>query len=176
MNEEEFFDYCLRSVLAWETAEYTNDPDDPGGPTKYGITQKTLAAYRNQKVTAEAVRNLTYTEAKHIYRRNFWNQYNCNLLPRPLALLLFDACVNQPGHVMCEYMQQAIGGITVDGNIGPKTAQAAAKGNIKEIAINFMSYRAIRYASKSTFAKYGRGLMRRMFDMQTRFAELSTLN
>jgi lysozyme family protein len=35
----ERFEFSLRFVLKWEGSEFTNDPDDHGGATRFGITQ-----------------------------------------------------------------------------------------------------------------------------------------
>lgn len=176
MTNDEFFDYCFAAVLHWETVKYTDDPRDLGGATKYGVTQKALARYRGKPVTKEDVRNLTYEEAREVYRRDFWLPNGCHLLPRPIALLVFDGCVNQSADAVKRYLQIAIGGIKVDGVIGPKTAQEAGKRNINDVIMEFMSRRAMRYASSKTYAVHGRGWFRRMFDMNRRAMELSTLN
>jgi lysozyme family protein len=39
---------CVKLTFGDEGG-YVNNPHDPGGPTKYGITLKTLAAYRQVK-------------------------------------------------------------------------------------------------------------------------------
>ena len=46
---------------------YVNAKTDAGGPTKYGITHKTLAAHRGVKsVSASMVKALTIKEAEEI--------------------------------------------------------------------------------------------------------------
>lgn len=65
-------------------AKYTNDPDDRGGPTKYGITLKTLAAWRKEPRTIPGqVEALTEWEAREIY----WDRYI-----KPFAYIV-DPCV-----------------------------------------------------------------------------------
>jgi len=176
MSNNAFFEECLKAVLFWEKTVYTNNPGDLGGPTKYGITQRTLASYRGKPVTAEDVRNLTYEEAADIYKKYFWDANNCDLLPKPIALLLFDGCVNQSGVAIRKALQSAIGKIVVDGNIGPRTALAAENRNVIDLVNRFMTLRALRYADSSTFGLHGRGWFNRMFDMHTRAIKLSTLN
>lgn len=64
-----------------------NDPDDPGGSTRWGISQR-----YHQDVD---VLRLTREQAIEIYRREYWNP-NCQELPWPISALHFDTCVN-PG-------------------------------------------------------------------------------
>ena len=64
-------DRIIDAVLAKEGAAYTNNPSDKGGPTKYGITQAALAAYRGVLVTPDDVARLTEAEARAVYYRNY---------------------------------------------------------------------------------------------------------
>jgi lysozyme family protein len=50
---------------------YVDHPSDRGGPTKYGITIRTLADWRGKPVTAEDVRDLSEAEARDIYRARY---------------------------------------------------------------------------------------------------------
>ncbi len=50
---------------------YSDDPADRGGPTKGGITQATLAAWRGRPVTAAEVAALGEAEARAIYARRY---------------------------------------------------------------------------------------------------------
>lgn len=50
---------------------FVQDPSDRGGATKYGITLRTLSAWRQEEATVEDVKNLTIPEAKEIYRERY---------------------------------------------------------------------------------------------------------
>ena len=58
-------DRVIRLVFGHEGG-YSNHPEDPGGPTKFGITAKTLGSYRRlgRDATPEEVRGLTLAEAR----------------------------------------------------------------------------------------------------------------
>lgn len=67
-------------------ATITDNPSDPGGLTKYGISQK---AFPNLDI-----RNLTEDEAKEIYREMYWNAVGADSIPWPLDLYVVDTAVN----------------------------------------------------------------------------------
>lgn len=69
----------------WEGTVFENDPDDPGGATKYGIDQR---SHPNVDI-----KNLTAEQATEIYW-NEWLRDGCDHLPPPLDWLFFDAAVN----------------------------------------------------------------------------------
>lgn len=76
----------LTFVLKWEGKVYTNDPDDPGGETKYGISKR---AYPN-----EDIKNLTPERALELYEKDYWDKCGCNELPYPYNVAVFDTAVN----------------------------------------------------------------------------------
>jgi lysozyme family protein len=76
------FDRSLAFVLKWEGG----DTVDTGGETKYGISKK---AYPNLDIP-----NLTLEQAKLIYRRDYWDEAQCNSIGWPWDVILFDTCVN----------------------------------------------------------------------------------
>ncbi len=76
---------AISFVLKWEGG-YVNDPDDPGGETKYGISKR-----YHPKVDIKA---LTKKEAEDIYRREYWLQAGCHKMPWPDSLVHLDAAVN----------------------------------------------------------------------------------
>lgn len=81
-----FFDPAFAIVVGIE-AGYVNDPTDPGGETKYGISKR---AYPNEDIP-----NLTLDRAKVLYQRDYWNKANCDALTWEMALITFDCAVNQ---------------------------------------------------------------------------------
>ena len=50
---------------------FVDNPADKGGPTKYGVTQTTLADWRKRPVSVQDVQALTETEARAIYQQNY---------------------------------------------------------------------------------------------------------
>jgi lysozyme family protein len=51
---------------------FVDHPADRGGPTKFGITQKTLSRALGRQATTEDVRRLTREIAAEIYRRTYY--------------------------------------------------------------------------------------------------------
>lgn len=79
------FDRALVFVLSKEGG-YVNDPRDPGGETKFGISKK---AYPDL-----TIKNLTKEDAADIYRIDYWQKAGCQELEWPLNLVVFDTAVN----------------------------------------------------------------------------------
>ena len=132
---------------------YVNDPADPGGETKYGISKR---AYPAVDIAA-----MTEDGARAIYKKDYWDACRCDSLPAPLDWLVFDAAVNQGVQAAGKMLQGAVG-VAVDGKIGPATV-AAAKHADAEAPARFMTLRAMRYASSPGWIRYGAGWMKRLF-------------
>src|SRR6185312_8631677 len=127
-------DQIIQQILAEEGAAYTNDPRDSGGPTKYGITQAALAAWRGHPVTAEDVQFLLMDEAAKIYRDRYYIKPGFDkvaALSPAIAYKLTDAGVNIGTGTVSMFLQRALnvfnqGGalyadVKVDGTIGAGT-------------------------------------------------------
>lgn len=80
---------------------YSNDPDDRGGVTKYGISKK-----GNPDIDVE---NLTIERAKEIYRERYWKQTGCDDVPSPLNFIIFDTAVNCGVETAKRFLSQATG-------------------------------------------------------------------
>lgn len=97
---------------------YTNNPNDPGGETKYGISHN---SYPN-----EDIKNLTIERAKEIYYKNYWLPSYCQELVDlgfPLiAINLFDCGINCGCRTSKRLLQKSLG-IEADGLIGKKTIE-----------------------------------------------------
>ncbi|MHB8602203.1 MAG: glycoside hydrolase family 108 protein [Nitrosotalea sp.] len=65
---------------------YTNDPTDPGGETKYGISKR---AHPNVDIA-----NLTPQQAADIYANEYWDALGCDNLTYPYSCVVFDSGVN----------------------------------------------------------------------------------
>lgn len=102
---------------------YSNRSTDAGGPTKYGITAKTLAAHRGHPVTAADVQALTLAEAQAIYEQSYWSQSGGDVLPVGLDYAAFDTGVMSGPNRAVKMLQQVVG-VTPDGWIGEQTLSA----------------------------------------------------
>lgn len=131
---------------------FTNDPSDPGGPTRFGISQ---AAH-----PFEDIRNLTEERAKFLYQRDYWVKAWCDKFPEAVGMALFDSAVNQGVHTAIKLLQESLK-VEPDGIVGPQTIAAANHFPPNEIVNEFLSRRALRYADGQP--KYRRGWFRRLF-------------
>ena len=105
---------------------YVNDPVDKGGPTKYGITQKTLSQYLGRQASIDDVKNLTKETAREIYERHYLTGPRINTLPSPIKEQILDIGVNSGPKTAIKMLQRVLnaagfGPVTVDGVIGPMT-------------------------------------------------------
>jgi lysozyme family protein len=127
-----FFDAAF-AIVVGEEGNYSNDPQDPGGETHWGISKR---EYPNLDIA-----KLTIDQARSLYQRDYWNALDCDSRPWEMALVLFDCGVNQ--------------------------GVSAAKGLLPLVvsAGELQAERALRYARAETFGRFGRGWMRRLFDV-----------
>lgn len=135
---------------------YSNVKTDRGGPTKYGITHKTLAAHRGVKaVTAEQVRAMTRQEAEEIYRQSYWVQSGGDLLPPGLDYAAFDFGVNSGPSKAVKTLQHVVG-TREDGQVGEQTAAAvkAYSGGTSKLIRDYCDAR-IAYLRSLTNKKTG---------------------
>lgn len=90
---ESSYQPALTRLLAHEGG-YTNHPDDPGGPTNFGITIADYRRYAKPDATADDVRAMRVDEAKAIYRKRYWDAQRCDELPAGVDYAVFDYGVN----------------------------------------------------------------------------------
>lgn len=65
---------------------YSNDPRDPGGETRFGISKR----YHPD----ENIKNLSLERAMEIYLNEYWIPARCDDAPYPMDICLFDSQVN----------------------------------------------------------------------------------
>ncbi|WP_262027556.1 glycoside hydrolase family 108 protein [Microvirga sp. Mcv34] len=104
---------------------YVNAKTDAGGPTKYGITAKTLGASRKlgRAATAAEVQKLTLREAEEILRAQYLAPIKFDDLPSGLDYAVFDFAVNSGPAQAAKTLQRLVGA-GADGIIGNKTIAA----------------------------------------------------
>jgi len=113
---------------------YVNDPDDPGGATKHGVTLATMRRLGIEltgdgQITAEDVKQLSVGQARDIFVRHYFEGPRIADLPEVLQPGVFDMYVNAGGNAV-RLLQKLLNDmgqrVAVDGVIGPQTAAAAA--------------------------------------------------
>lgn len=116
---------------------FVNDPSDSGGPTCYGVTQRTLSAWKERECTVDEVRALTKEQASEIYRAEYYFGPSIDSLPIPLQAHVLDIATNAGPRTAVKMLQQALNelgaGIKEDGIIGPTTREACSKYDIVQI-------------------------------------------
>lgn len=125
----------IAAAIVAREGGYVNDPDDPGGATKHGVTIHTLRRLGldldgDGAVTTADVRRLTQEQAVDIFIRHYFIRPGIAKLPESIQASAFDMYVNAGANavkilqrLLCDMGQK----IAVDGVIGPQTAAAAAR-------------------------------------------------
>lgn len=157
------FSICRAFTRKWE-AGYVNNTNDPGGATNMGITIHTLANFRGRAVTPDDVRNLTSDEADAIYKQNYYDPCNCESLPTPLAIVVFDAAINSGNFRSVMFLQEALG-VTADGSNGVGTQTAAARCDTRNVAQAAIQWRLKFCNGLPAWQYFGAGWTNRCQDL-----------
>ena len=103
-----------------------DDPDDTGGRTKDGVTQKTYNQFRKAlKRTSGDVFDMTDDERQAVYFQ-IWRRNDCDSLPWRLAVTHFDMAFHSGGVHAAKILQRALK-VEDDGVIGSITIRAAVR-------------------------------------------------
>lgn len=145
-------------LFQWEGTTFENDPDDPGGATKFGVDLRSYAQDHPGASVAD-IRNLTGDQATAVYWNDYWQKFGCEEMPFPLGEVYFNACVNCGETRAKSLLQQAS---------GPGDDIATAK--------NFLDYQDGFYhrlaSARAASAKFLPGWLNRTADLR-RFLQLA---
>ena len=146
------FPDCIAHVLAAEGG-LVNDPKDPGGVTKFGISQRSYPALD--------IRALSLDDAKAIYQRDYWDKLQGEALPAGLDLLLLDHAVNA-GPARSVRLLQRLVGVPEDGLMGPVTLAGVAIADPQDLIARYSELRLDYYRDLPTWRHFGAGWSRRV--------------
>lgn len=146
------FDEAFERLLGHEGG-LVNDPKDPGGLTKYGVSQR---AY-----PGEDIAGMTLERAKTIYLRDYWGPAGCDAVPDGVKFDLFDMAVNSGVKAAVRTMQKVVGE-TEDGVLGPRTIQAVQSMPAARLVARFNGARLMYMADLTNWPAHGRGWCRRI--------------
>ena len=112
---------------------YTNDPDDKGGETKWGISKKSHPEFN--------IKTLTFQQAQDIYHKRYYNVLYDYIKYDALAFKLFDMSILTGQRRAVKKLQRVIAKsgyhIRIDGVFGPITLTAI---NLCEPSIAYGRY------------------------------------
>lgn len=131
------FELAIETVLEHE-GFYSNDPDDRGGPTKYGISLRYLKLTgqgdfnQDGDIDEQDVKQMTLQKAKQLYYKDWWVRYGYHRIRHQgVATKVFDLAVNMGAKQAHKRVQRAVWAVMGepdclqdDGILGPVTLKA----------------------------------------------------
>ena len=137
-----FFNGLLHELEGWS---FENVTGDKGGDTNSGITQSGFDAFCQKKgLVTHSVETLTEDEKQAVYL-DIWYSSFSSFMDWPLDIVNFDLAINGGIHKASTLLQTVIGGLVVDGMIGPKTLQAVRLSDPQRLADRLLDARAEWY-------------------------------
>ena len=140
---------------------YVNHPDDPGGRTNHGITQRVYEKFLGEDVTEEEMKDMPLEDVFSIYKDDYWDRVRGDELPSGVDLCVFDWAVNSGVSQASKALQRVLG-VLDDGIIGSRTVAATCRQENQAVVVEAISQkREDFYRSLGTFDTFGRGWLRR---------------
>ena len=132
---------------------YTNNPKDPGGETKFGISKRSYPQL--------SIADLCEYDAKVIYRRDYWDKCRADSLPPEVRFDVFDTAVNSGIGQAVKFLQAAVG-VSVDGVLGPITLSAVNMQPGYITSAKFNGFRLDFMTRLATWPTFSAGWARRI--------------
>lgn len=139
-------------VLSHEDGE-VNDPDDPGGHTKWGISKR---SYPNVNIS-----ELTRDDAIAIYFRDFWLKILGDRFTDGVAYQLLDSAVNSGITQSIRFLQRAIK-VADDGVFGPHSQRMLQVTAESDFIMLFLAERLEFMTRLKNWPNHGKGWARRI--------------
>lgn len=132
--------YKAFSYLLPNEGGLTNDPDDSGGITNFGLIKEDLAEFQKKQIsdiTNQMIIDLTVNDAETIYKALYWDKMRLTeVLEQAIATAMFDIGVNRGRSIAARYAQDILD-IDQDGIIGDETIDALNKADPKAFVESF---------------------------------------
>ena len=173
------FESAIVHALAHEGG-YVNDPDDPGGATKFGISLRWLKKVGDLSgdfdmdgdIDVDDIKAMTNEQARELYRVHWWVKYGYEKInSQDIATKVLDLSINmgaKQAHILLQRACRACGfELLEDGIIGPVTLTTINNIQGFKLLPAFRSEAAgfyrILIAQKPVFKKYQTGWLKRAY-------------
>ena len=146
---------------------YVDHPQDPGGRTNLGVTQRVWEEWLGRPVSEKEMRALTPMMVKPLYKRKYWDACRADDLVAGVDYAVFDVAVNSgPGRAV-KFLQSCVD-VTIDGGFGPATLAAVKKAeeNPTRLIELYCAKRLEFLQSLRTFETFGKGWSRRVQEVK----------
>ena len=139
---------------------FSDHSADPGGKTRYGITEAVAreAGYRGD------MRELPLDLAQRIYKDKYWDAMQAEALPVDVRYIVFDGAVNSGITQSAKWLQRACG-VKDDGVVGPATIRAANSLASDGLKRRILGQRLRFMATLPNWPAFGRGWSNRIADL-----------
>lgn len=133
---------------------------DPGGKTRYGITEAVAreVGYRGD------MRELPLDLAQRIYKERYWDAVQAESLPADVRYIVFDGAVNSGVVQSAKWLQRACG-VKDDGVVGPQTIRAANALSPDGLKRKILAQRLRFLATLPNWPAFSRGWANRISDL-----------
>ena len=143
--------------LIGHEGSYSNNPQDPGGETMWGVTERVA---RVNGYTGP-MSMLSRERAKTIAKVAYWDRIQADKYDGAIGFQVFDAAYNHGIENAVRFLQRAVG-VADDGLIGQITLAAIKRMSVTDVLSRFNAERLEFYTKLSTWDTFGRGWSRRI--------------
>ena len=147
------FDAAFELLIGNEGG-YSNNPNDTGGETMWGITRRVAQAHGYTGI----MKDLPQDTAKSICKTVYWDTLKLDLFPPAVAFQILDTNYNG-GHAVL-WMAQAAG-VKADGVMSDTLVTAVNATDPMKFIMRFIAYRQRYLVSIKSWPSFGRGWINR---------------
>lgn len=158
------YDDAMGHILESEGG-YTNDPQDSGGATNWGITIWDARMYWKPHATAADVRAMPLSVAMEIYRKHYADPMHYDELPAGVDYAVLDYGINSGISRSAKVLQRLVGA-DVDGKMGPQTVAATLKADSVRLINQICDERLHFLQGLHIWSTFGRGWSRRVREVR----------
>ena len=158
LSDTDRFQSIISNTLN-EEGGYVNDPQDPGGETKFGISKR---AHPDLDI-----KNLSIDQAKEIYRKEYYENTNIDQLSDyKLTRKVFDIGVNIGPKRAIKFLQSTMNDLgydlKVDGLLGSKTLNTVNSHEDQNEIVELFKGKIKEYYKSLKSKRFGKGWLKRL--------------